>query len=172
MIRVSHSWSFLTSLYWIIHSMPELMSFLAGLLLPAIVLSHDSSYRLPNALKPLHYDLRILTHLNAPQNLRFEGTVQIDLQVLQSTRDIVLHATNLTIDETRITLSSRNGSRGHSISRIERNETLEFYTMRLDGELQIHERYVLDIPFSADLNANDVGYYSSAFRDPKTNQTQ
>lgn len=152
--------------------MPELMCCIVGLLLPAIVLSHDSSYRLPNALKPLHYDLRILTHLNAPLNLSFEGSVKIDLQVLQSTRDITLHAKNLTIDEARITLSSRSGSRSHSISRIERNETLEFYTMRLDGELQIHEQYVLSMPFSAALNANDVGYYSSSFRDPKTNQTQ
>ncbi|EDW60256.1 aminopeptidase Ey [Drosophila virilis] len=149
--------------------MRELSYYLVSLLLATGVLSSYNAYRLPTALKPQHYDLRILTHLTGPDELRFEGRVKIDFQILQETRNITLHAKNLTIDEANISLTSLNGS-NYSITNIEVNEKCEFYIMHLAEKLQLTERYRLIMPFKSMLNANDTGYYCSSFDDSVTKQ--
>lgn len=88
----------------------QLIRLLLLLLLTVDVLSIDDSYRLPDLYKPEHYDLRILTHLNDPDQLRFEGLVKIQFHVLDQTRNITLHAKNLTVDQAGLALTSQSGS--------------------------------------------------------------
>ncbi|KAH8355088.1 hypothetical protein KR093_005376 [Drosophila rubida] len=133
------------------------------------VLSIYDSFRLPHALRPVHYELRILTHLNGPDQLRFEGQVQIDLRVLEQTSNITLHAKNLTIDQTQITLKSRTGN--NCINRTEFDEEKEFFILQTCEWLQHDEQYELFIPFEGALNGNESGYYWSSFSDAQTNVT-
>ncbi|KAL7738423.1 hypothetical protein ACLKA6_006736 [Drosophila palustris] len=133
------------------------------------VLSIYDPYRLPDLFKPEHYDLRILTHLNGPDQLRFEGQVKIHFQVFDQTRNITLHAKNLTIDRFEITLNSQSGS--ICIVNAEFNEDKEFYVLHLCEALQQTKHYELIIPFRAALNSNQTGYYWSSYHDSLTNQT-
>lgn len=139
------------------------------LLLSVGVLSIFEPYRLPDIYRPQHYDLRILTHLNGTDQLNFEGQVMINFQVLDQTRNITLHAKNLTIDQTQITLTSKRGS--NCIVKAEFNDDKEFYILHLSEDLQQTEQYNLTIPFKSPLNRNETGYYRSSFNDSLTNQT-
>lgn len=131
---------------------------------------NDGNYRLPMIYKPEHYDLRVLTHLNRPDRLRFEGEIKIDFRVLERTRNVTLHAKNLTLDETRIILRSSN--RMHCVSYFELDAEKEFFIVHLCEFLKPNENYQLYMPFRAPLNANQTGYYWSSYHETWSNQTR
>ncbi|KAH8418394.1 hypothetical protein KR222_008474, partial [Zaprionus bogoriensis] len=152
------------------HSMQGIRCFvLVALCLATLVLCSDDNYRLPMIYSPQHYDLRIVTHLNGPDQLRFEGEVKIDFRVLEQTGNITLHAKNLTIDERRITLSSFGNE--HCLNDFELNDDKEFYIIKLCEALQRNVLYRLFIPFEAPLNANQTGYYWSSYNDSTSSGT-
>lgn len=137
--------------------------------------SSYSYYRLPTALRPQKYNLRVLTHLENPEDLRFDGNVQILFEVLQNTKNITLHAKNLTIDESRITLKGTSGGaekKDNCIKSTEVNSIHDFYVMHTCSELLAGQIYELSMPFSADLNRQLEGYYRSSYLDPVANQTR
>ncbi|KAH8298427.1 hypothetical protein KR044_002485, partial [Drosophila immigrans] len=140
------------------------------LLLMAVgVLSLYDSFRLPDVYRPEHYELRVLTHLNGPDQLRFEGQVKIHFRVLDHTSNITLHAKNLSIDQTQIILNSRGGN--NCIISTDFIEDKEFFILQLCELLQPDEHYELSIPFESSLSSNDTGYYWSSFNDTQTNET-
>ncbi|XP_034476123.1 aminopeptidase N [Drosophila innubila] len=147
----------------------QIIRFFLLLLMSVGVLSMNDPYRLTDLFKPEHYNLRILTHLNGPNQLRFEGQVKIHFHVLDQTRNITLNAKNLTIDQNRVTLSSQSGN--NCIVNAELNEDKELYILHLCEVLQQTVKYELIIPFKGPLNSNDTGYYWSSFQDSLTNQT-
>ncbi|XP_001995248.2 aminopeptidase N [Drosophila grimshawi] len=150
--------------------MQAFLYYFTSLLLATGVLCIYNPYRLPNVIRPKHYDLRILTHLNGRDQLHFEGRVKIDFQVQQPTNNITLHAKNLTIDDSQITLSAHNGLKTNII-KTELNKEKEFYIMHVAGELPESEQYELMIPFKAQLSENDTGYYWSSYNDSFTEKT-
>ncbi|KAH8308957.1 hypothetical protein KR059_004152, partial [Drosophila kikkawai] len=144
----------------------RLLGQLFWLLLLAIVpliLAVYEDYRLPSALKPQHYDLRILTHLN---ELRFEGLVRIHLLARESTRNITLHVKDLKIDEERTMVSSFQEE--NCVTSIETHDLYEFYTLHLCRQLDKGKVYQLEMHFGASLNSSDSGYYNSSYTDAKT----
>lgn len=52
------------------------------------------SSRLPGSLRPRHYELQLLVHMD---NFTFSGEVSIELECLNATRYIVLHADRLEV---------------------------------------------------------------------------
>ncbi|TDG52379.1 hypothetical protein AWZ03_001209 [Drosophila navojoa] len=136
----------------------------------------DSSYshfRLPMALRPQKYNLRVLTHFEDPDNLRFEGDVKILFKVLENANNITLHAKNLTIDESLITLrDTSSANKKNCVSGTEVNTVHDFYVMRTCEELVAGDVYELSIPFAADLNRQLEGYYRSSYIDPVTNKSR
>ncbi|XP_023037703.1 aminopeptidase N [Drosophila willistoni] len=131
------------------------------IVLPGVLALYDY-HLLPETLEPQHYDLRILTHLNDTAQY-FEGVVKIDLWVLQTTKNITLHAKNLTIDKTGISVKSSRDS--NCIENVELSEKYEFYIMYLCKELNAGEKYILEIPFKGQLNESQTGYYKSSYND-------
>ncbi|KRK04211.1 uncharacterized protein Dyak_GE10461 [Drosophila yakuba] len=131
-------------------------------------------YRLPTALRPQKYDLRILTLLEHPENLRFSGTAKIVIEVLQNTNNITLHAKNLHINESQIVLKeiSVEGNTDICISSTEVNSIHDFYILNTCKELLTGRVYELSLPFSAELNTQLEGYYRSSYVDPVTNETR
>ncbi|XP_039490659.1 aminopeptidase Ey-like [Drosophila santomea] len=131
-------------------------------------------YRLPTALRPQKYDLRILTLLEHPENLRFSGTAKIVIEVLQNTNNITLHAKNLHINESQIVLKeiSVEGNTDICISSTEVNSIHDFYILNTCKELLTDRVYELSLPFSAELNTQLEGYYRSSYVDPVTNGTR
>ncbi|SPP73558.1 aminopeptidase N [Drosophila guanche] len=138
------------------------------LLLPSASLAVYDHHRLPTSLEPLHYDLRILTHLNAT-DLRFEGDVSIDLRVLQSTQNITLHARNLRINESRISLTGKGFTATEELQ-IELNELYDYYILHLCRELELGEIYQLTLHFESLLNATESGYYNSSYTNAETKE--
>lgn len=62
----------------------------------------SARFRLPNQIIPKHYDLRIRPILQGDPNVTpfvAPGRVQITVECLQATNDLVMHAAELTIDE-------------------------------------------------------------------------
>lgn len=136
----------------------------------------DSSYnhfRLPTALRPQKYNLRVLTHFEDPDNLRFEGDVKILFKVLENANNITLHAKNLTIDESLITLrDTSSANKKNCVSGTEVNAVHDFYVMRTCEELVAGDVYELTVPFAAELNRQLEGYYRSSYIDPVTNKSR
>ncbi|XP_017077388.1 aminopeptidase N [Drosophila eugracilis] len=124
-------------------------------------------YRLPSSLEPLHYNLRILTHLNSTDQ-RFEGSVKIDILARESTRNITLHVAFLKIEEERTSLSFKQET--NSITSIETNELYNFYILHLSQELEKDQIYQLEMHFAANLNDSLSGYYKSNFTDAITKE--
>ncbi|KAH8382721.1 hypothetical protein KR009_004925 [Drosophila setifemur] len=135
--------------------------------------SNYDFYRLPTALRPQKYNLSILTHLDNPEDHRFEGTVKIELLALENTKNITLHSKNLTIDESQIALRQINGGEtDNCISSTAVNPTYDFYILHTCQELVVGNTYELSLSFSADLNRRLEGYYRSSYRDVETNETR
>ncbi|KRK04209.1 aminopeptidase Ey isoform X3 [Drosophila yakuba] len=137
-------------------------------------ISSYNHYRLPTALRPQKYYLRILTLLENPDDLRFAGSVQIVIEALENTRNITLHSKNLTIDESQITLRhiSGSGSKDNCVSSTSVNPTHDYYILHTCRELLAGNVYKLCLPFSAELNRQLFGYYRSSYKDPVTNTTR
>ncbi|KAI8035952.1 hypothetical protein M5D96_011385 [Drosophila gunungcola] len=131
------------------------------LMIPSTPAMYDH-YRLPTALEPLHYNLRILTHLESTDQW-FEGSVNIDLLARESTKNITLHAAYLKIDENRTTV--RSDKDNNCFTDIEVNEVYNFYILHLCQELEKGQLYQLELHFSAKLNDSLSGYYKSSYTD-------
>ncbi|XP_064551050.1 aminopeptidase Ey-like [Drosophila montana] len=139
----------------------------------ALAESSYNYFRLPTALRPRKYVLRVLTHLEDPENLRFEGSVKIKFEVMENTRNITLHAKNLTINQSQITLRDTSiDNRKNCIASTEVNTAHDFYVMRMCDELNAGEIYELTMPFSGELNRQLEGYYRSSYTEPDTNKTR
>ncbi|XP_022215178.2 aminopeptidase N [Drosophila obscura] len=133
-------------------------------------------YRLPTAVRPQKYQLKILTHLDDPAELRFAGTVKILVEALQNTKNITLHSKNLTIDESQITLRQISGGGAdktdNCVSSTEVNYGQDFYVLNTCQELLAGNVYELTLPFAAELNKQLEGYYRSSYKDANTNETR
>jgi len=151
--------------------MSQLNKYLLVLLIfviPSTWATYDH-YRLPNALEPLHYNLRVVTHLNSTDQ-RFEGSVKVDILARESTKNITLHSSNLKIDEDRTSVRSEYET--ISVTSIETNEVYNFYTLHLSRELEKSKIYQLEMHFEARLNDSQSGYYKSNYTDAITKEVQ
>lgn len=136
------------------------------------VTSYDY-YRLPTSLRPEKYHLRVLTHLDNPNELTFSGSVKILIDALRNTKNITLHSQNLRIDETQITLKQISGiKKDNCISSTTVNPVHNYYILNTCQELMAGNVYELSVPFAADLNRQMEGYYRSSYKDPVTNLTR
>ncbi|XP_017054319.1 aminopeptidase N [Drosophila ficusphila] len=135
-------------------------------IVPHIKAAYDH-YRLPNALEPQHYNLRILTHLNSTDQW-FEGSVKIYLLARESTKNITLHVAHLKIDGDRT--SVRSDQEINCITNVETNDIYNFYTLHLCRELEKDQIYQLEMHFESRLNNSLSGYYASNYTDTDTKE--
>ncbi|KAH8232362.1 hypothetical protein KR032_004785 [Drosophila birchii] len=131
-------------------------------------------YRLPTDLLPHMYHLSILTHLDGPESFRFSGVVNILIEVLRDTNNITLHSKNLTIDESRTTLTRLSGRtiKDICVSSTAVNPTEDYYILNPCQKLLADNFYELRLFFSAEIDQTMSGYYRSSYRDPETNETR
>lgn len=133
--------------------------------------SSDSGYdyyRLPTALRPQKYHLSILTHLD---NLTFEGTVKITIEVLENTKNITLHSKSLAIEESKTTLRQLSGEKSENcVNSTAVNAKHDYYILHTCQELIASNIYELSLVFSAKLGSGLSGYYRSSYMHPKDNK--
>lgn len=126
------------------------------------------SYRLPRAIEPKHYDLRILTHLEDDTHLFFTGDVKIHLVTLHETDNITLHVgkeLNIATNDTWLRSSTFKCNEPIRISRVERIPKYDFYILHLESVLPTVHRFVLHLHFWSRLSRGLSGYYVSSYAD-------
>jgi puromycin-sensitive aminopeptidase len=119
--------------------------------------STTDAYRLPTHVVPSAYRLRLEPNLDLA---RFTGTAQVDVEVLEPTREVVLNAVGL-----ELAGASISGSRGEAASgTVTIDEARERATIAFAEELAVG-RYELSIGFAGELNDLLVGFYRSTYTD-------
>lgn len=119
-----------------------------------------TSYRLPNTTVPTHYDLYLDTNVHIGQ-FEYTGNVKISINVLEDTKEIVLHSVRSKIDR----LQLRNSDElSVSVYDIDFDEDKEFLIIKTNTVLLTGTNYVLDIDFSNSLDRTDAaGFYRSSY---------
>ncbi|XP_072514582.1 endoplasmic reticulum aminopeptidase 1 [Salminus brasiliensis] len=112
--------------------------------------------RLPDSVKPLHYDLLIHPNLNS---LSFTGTVQIRLEVQQESSYIFLHSKNLHISRALLL-----GSRRQHLLHVHESEPFEQIALSSENLTFIRGLYAIQLDFSANLSDSFHGFYKGTYR--------
>lgn len=115
-----------------------------------------NEHRLPDGVKPTHYDLTICTDL---EKLTFDGSVAIDLDIQKETSTIVFHASSLNIKDVSITadsLKTAQAPKSLSLDAAAERATVVFPTT-----LPKSSKAQLRVTFDAQLTGNMMGYYYS-----------
>uniref|UniRef100_A0A3B4WT27 Thyrotropin-releasing hormone-degrading ectoenzyme n=1 Tax=Seriola lalandi dorsalis TaxID=1841481 RepID=A0A3B4WT27_SERLL len=115
--------------------------------------------RLPGSLRPRHYDLRLAVYMD---NFTFSGEVSIELECVNATRFIVLHADRL-----------EGGAGGRPVNRpgggamrVHRHFSFpanQMYVVVLHRELKPMRVYRLNVSFDAAIEDELLGFFRSSY---------
>src|ERR1039458_5707835 len=119
--------------------------------------SNTDPHRLPTHVQPSAYRLRLDPDLAAAT---FAGTVEIDLEVTEPTRSVMLKPNELDLDQP--TLRGADGA--PATGTVTLDEAHERASISMPAELAVGE-YVLSIGFKGLLNDQLRGFYRSTFAD-------
>ncbi len=124
-------------------------------------MASEADYRLPRIVVPSHYDIVLEPDL---ADASFQGSVTIDLDIVEPTATIELHAIELDLRSVTVAQGAieQQGS-------VELDEDAETATFTFDRELS-SGRAVLVIDFSGNLNDDLRGFYRSVFTDDDGNE--
>ncbi len=118
-----------------------------------------TTYRLPNNTLPNSYDVTLRTWIHEG-NFLFNGSIRINISIVESTNTITLHHRYLTIDDVR--LWSESGAAVPVLS-YSYNTTFEFFSVSMQDTLSIGETYSLDIDYNGTLRSDEGGFYRSSY---------
>lgn len=121
----------------------------------------EINYRLPNHTKPLFYDIKLNPHL-APNNFTFDGEVLISIEILSSTRTLMLHTKKLIIDKNATFLKAKDGFNFYIPTMHNHNNLTEILNLEFDENLLIGY-YILHLKFIGILNSSPYGFYRSSY---------
>ncbi|KAK3108903.1 hypothetical protein FSP39_018341 [Pinctada imbricata] len=111
-------------------------------------LQNEDYTRLPKSLRPLTYDLEIQPNLygNDPTSFTFSGKVKIKISCLEATKNVTLHAKNLTIDQNLVKFEPEvpgDPSYGKaSFVSMETDKEREFQIFKLSEDLVKGKNYI------------------------------
>lgn len=121
----------------------------------------DISYRLPNNTKPEFYNISLVTFVNRNE-FNFSGVVQINVLVIEDSRNITLHARQLTIEKVQLT---DIGGNAIDDATFDYNISTEFLTVTTDRTLLTGEKYILKVFYYGELRDDLQGFYRSSYVD-------
>uniref|UniRef100_A0A7N8XR51 Aminopeptidase n=1 Tax=Mastacembelus armatus TaxID=205130 RepID=A0A7N8XR51_9TELE len=116
--------------------------------------------RLPGSVRPRHYDLRLAVYMD---NFTFSGEVSIELECINATRFIVLHADRL---EVRWPVREICAEPGGGVMRIHRHFPFpanQMYVVVLHRELKPMRLYRLNVSFDAAIEDELLGFFRSSY---------
>lgn len=120
---------------------------------------NPENYRLPNNTIPLHYDIKLIPFI-VQGNFTFDGTVIINVTVIERTSTIVLHAFQIDIDNSSVTVTSGNLS--YDIVNKTSDTELQFYTLSFASSLE-PGNYSIYIKYLGYLPTDMNGFYRSSY---------
>lgn len=124
-------------------------------------------YRLPTNVLPINYQIKIQPSMRSDE-LFFNGSVIILVNVLEVTNRIQLNANELEINSQQVSVSKVKNNEKFNITSFEyENEVL---TLQLDRNLIINESYTIYIAFKGYLTTSLSGFYRSSYIEPKSGE--
>lgn len=118
--------------------------------------------RLPDTISPLHYNLLIHPNLTS---LDFTGSVQIQIEVLQDTKTVILHSKNLQISSAR--LLDANIAQQQPLKVLEYPYFQQIALVSDEALLKRGHVYSVELHFAANLSESFHGFYKSTYRTSK-----
>lgn len=113
-------------------------------------------YRLPVHVVPQQYFLDLED--------TFNGSVTIELTVVQESDNITLHIKNLTVDNLSISLTSE--TQQPAVEKImETEDDREFYIIYFNESLLAGVNYNMSMSFEGTLNLENEGFYLAKYKD-------
>lgn len=119
---------------------------------------------LPKNVKPLHYNLTLEPNLEA---FKYDGTVEIELDVVEDSKFISLNTFEIDIYDTKITSGSTEIAEG--IKKLSYNEDSQTTTIGFDETIPAGSKATLTLKFTGILNENMAGFYRSSWKDQDGN---
>ncbi|XP_071436396.1 leucyl-cystinyl aminopeptidase isoform X1 [Pithys albifrons albifrons] len=120
--------------------------------------------RLPSDVVPLHYDLVLHPNLTT---LKFAGSVNIVVKILQVTQKIVLHSSGLNI--TKATVTSTQGHQAKPVEFLEYPLHDQIAIMTPEA-LLVGQNYTVNIEYSSNLSDTYYGFYKISYKDEDSKQ--
>jgi hypothetical protein len=122
------------------------------------------NYRLPNNLKPYHYDITTETKFDSmTEPETFNGRIIIQFHCDQRTNKIVLHQSDLDIEDIKVVRLSDNIEMPVGMPLYD--DITQFYTIPLSSELENGQNYSISMSYIGQLEDNNVGFYKSFYND-------
>lgn len=117
------------------------------------------NYRLPNNTKPESYDITIITNIDE-NDFNFTGRVVINLNVLEASQNITIHARQLNIKTIKLTTTSGTEIK---LNPFTYDNITEFLVIPTQVQLQTDTQYKLTIEYSGVLRTGSTGFYRSSY---------
>ncbi|XP_070794866.1 leucyl-cystinyl aminopeptidase isoform X1 [Pituophis catenifer annectens] len=115
-------------------------------------------FRLPEFVVPTHYDIVLQPNLTT---MRFTGSVQITVEVIQVTMHVILHSSKLNI--TKVTFVSLGSSQPKPADFLEYPMNDQIAIIAPEALLVGH-KYKISIEYSSNLSDTYSGFYKIAFK--------
>uniref|UniRef100_A0A8C8HK03 Aminopeptidase n=1 Tax=Oncorhynchus tshawytscha TaxID=74940 RepID=A0A8C8HK03_ONCTS len=128
-------------------------------------------YRLPDTLKPDHYNLTLWPRLtvNAQGLYIFTGKSYVVFQCVKETDLILIHSNKLNYtkwgDDHLAKLSALGSTPAPTIKKSWLQPTTQFLVLELNGKLAVGESYQLDTVFVGELADDLAGFYRSEYEE-------
>ncbi|KAK4874651.1 hypothetical protein RN001_014011 [Aquatica leii] len=128
-------------------------------------------YQLPRDVVPLRYDLTMEPILSGTSHKKnpFYGSVIIELSVLNSTSVVTLHAENILIKRSAITIRD-NKKRLNKITKTSNNDKTSTYTFHLKNMLKKGSQYILKIRKFRGYLGFRKGFFMEKYQDNQTDR--
>lgn len=125
---------------------------------------NDSSinYRLPDNVLPVHYNIKLIPYIEE-DNFTFDGEISVRIKIRDATRDLSLHAHDLTIDDTATSLVNGDGAVRTPMVH-DYDNTTQILTLNFDDELP-PGHYILNMKFIGVLNDDLEGFFRTSYKD-------
>ncbi|KAK4880865.1 hypothetical protein RN001_004184 [Aquatica leii] len=126
-------------------------------------------YFLPKNVKPIRYNLTIAPNTFNVQQGYFYGSITIDIEALENTSNITLHAKELTINKYLIRVTDVNNNKIRLRNTTE-DESKEFYILHLKDELKKGRRYIIMFgKYTGTLLNDKAGFFYAKYKDQNNN---
>lgn len=121
--------------------------------------------RLPRSLMPLRYVVKLQPFVNG--NFTILGSVEVEMEVMESTKNITLHIAAITTKNQTVKLvpSDNMAGPGVRITKHTYDHEKEFYIAHLGQSLMKGKKYILSMDFEGYLNDELRGFYRSSYKD-------
>jgi len=117
---------------------------------------------LPTNVRPVHYHLSLRPNLST---FKFDGRVQVKLQVNQDSNIITLNAHELNLSSAKLQSSALKTESSQEATDIAYDQQKNTVTLTFAESVPAKSEAVLDIVFDGTLNEQMAGFYRSSYKD-------